>query len=137
MISEIFTVCDSAENYNGKLVIVGTFDVLGGNSFPLDFRPFALALRLRFSSKEFGDHQILLKMIDEEGTVLNKIEGQISIASPDPSVHYATFSQVFNFGPTKFNSPGRYSFELYIDGEWISGLPLNVVRAENGSLKAA
>jgi len=37
---------------------------------------------------------------------------------------YTAATLVFNFGQTKFEKPGRYSFELYIDNEWKSGLPL-------------
>jgi hypothetical protein len=34
-----------------------------------------------------------------------------------------------NFEKLKFEKAGRYSFELYIDGEWVSGLPLFLSQA--------
>jgi hypothetical protein len=37
---------------------------------------------------------------------------------------YSAVNLVFNFNQLKFDKAGRYSFELYIDDEWASGLPL-------------
>jgi hypothetical protein len=28
----------------------------------------------------------------------------------------------------KFEKEGRYSFELYVDGNWVTGLPLNLIK---------
>ncbi|MEI9807678.1 MAG: hypothetical protein WDO16_07250 [Bacteroidota bacterium] len=36
---------------------------------------------------------------------------------------------VANFAQLKFEKPGRYSFELSIDGDWKSGLPLFLHKA--------
>ena len=37
---------------------------------------------------------------------------------------YSAVNLVFNFNQVKFEKAGRYSFELYIDDDWSSGLPL-------------
>ena len=34
MIVDIFTLCDSAKEYQGKLVIVGTFNTISAIQFP-------------------------------------------------------------------------------------------------------
>lgn len=134
---EIFTLSDSAENYNGKLVIVGTFDFINAQSFPLTFRPFALSLRLRFARSEFGQHAMLIRLIDSKGKEIAKLDGQLQVNHNDPNIDYVTISEVMNFGPMKFETSDRYSFELYIDGEWKTGLPLNIVKVDQGGLRAA
>jgi hypothetical protein len=85
---------------------------------------FSVACRLRFSEKEIGEHGMRLRFIDGAGEELIKpIEGQMNITKPRNG-QYSAVNLVFNFNQIKFNKHGRYSFELYIDDEWVTGLPL-------------
>jgi hypothetical protein len=121
---EIFTLCDFAQDNNSKLTVVGTFDAIHSKQFPFVHQSFSVACRLRFSEKETGQHEMRLRFTDGGGSELIKpIEGQMSIAAPKNG-QYSPVNLVFNFNQVKFDKPGRYSFELYIDGEWRSGLPL-------------
>ena len=43
----LFTIADSVELYEGKLVIVGVFDVINENTFPTTLWPVDLAIKLR------------------------------------------------------------------------------------------
>ena len=121
---EIFTLCDFAQDNNSKLTVVGTFDSINARQFPFVHGNFSVACRLRFSEKEIGIHDMQLRFIDGKGEGLIKpIEAQINIPAPQNS-QYSAVNLVFNFNQVKFDKPGRYSFELYIDDEWRSGLPL-------------
>lgn len=121
---EIFTLCDFAQDNNSKLTVVGTFDSIHSRQFPFVQPSFSVACRLRFSEKEVGAHDIRLRLIDSAGAEFVKaIEGQMNIAAP-LNGQYSAVNLVFNFNQLKFDKAGRYSFELYIDGEWESGLPL-------------
>lgn len=121
---EIFTLCDFAQDNSGKLTVVGTFDGINSKQFPFVQANFSVSCRLRFSEKETGVHDMLLRFTDSNGDELIKpIEGQMSIAKPRNG-QYSAVNLVFNFNQLKFEKPGRHSFELYIDGEWASGLPL-------------
>jgi hypothetical protein len=42
---------------------------------------------------------------------------------------FSSVNFVINFNQLKFEKPGRYSFELLIDEEWVSGLPLFLLQA--------
>jgi hypothetical protein len=65
-----------------------------------------------------------LRFIDIDGKeILQPIQGQMNIPKPING-QYSTINLVFNLSQIKFDKPGRYSFELYIDDEWESGLPL-------------
>lgn len=121
---EIFTLCDFAQDNNSKLTIVGTFDSIHAKQFPAQHPACTVACRLRFSDKEAGDHDFKLRMTDAAGKeTIQPIEGNINIPAA-ANGRVVTINLVINFNQLQFTKPGRYSFELYIDGDWKSGLPL-------------
>ena len=123
---EIFTLCDFAQDNNSKLTVVGTFDSIHSKQFPFTQQSFSVACRLRFSEKETGGHDMRLRFTDgDRKEVIKPIAGQINIAKPQNG-QYSAVNLVFNFNQVKFEKPGRYSFEIFIDDEWTSGLPLFV-----------
>jgi hypothetical protein len=121
---EIFTLADFAQDNAGRLTIVGTFDRISSKTFPATHPSCSLASRLRFAAKEAGEHSFTLKLIDSNGKdVIAPIEGNINVALP-PQQPYAAMNLVVSLNQLKFEKTGRYSFELYMDGEWKTGLPL-------------
>jgi len=126
---EIFTLADFAQDNHSKLTIVGTFDSITTRQFPCVHPSCSVATRLRFSVKETGNHDFRLRLIDADGKeLINPIEGTINIPPPQNG-QLTSINVVANFAQLKFDKPGRYSFELYLDSEWKSGLPLFVVKA--------
>ena len=123
---EIFTLCDFAQDNSGKLTVVGTFDGINSKQFPFVQANFSVACRLRFSEKEIGEHHMRLRFIDVDGKeVIQPIEGNMNIVKPQNG-QYSAINLVFNFNQMKFEKAARYSFELYLDDDWSSGLPLFV-----------
>ena len=121
---EIFTLADFATDNNSKLTIVGTFDSINTKQFPIQHPACSIACRLRFAAKESGDHSFRLRLIDTNGKeIIKSIEGNINIGNA-PNGQFSSINMVVNFNQLQFEKAGRYSFELYIDGEWKSGLPL-------------
>jgi hypothetical protein len=128
METEIFTLCDFAQDAGGKLTIVGTFDQIGSKTFPIVHPSCSLACRLRFSEKESGTHDFRLRLVDAKGKeVIPSIEGNLNVAIP-ANIQYAAINIVGNLNQLKFEKEGRYSFELYVDGDWVTGLPLNLIK---------
>ena len=121
---EIFTLADFAQDNNSKLTIVGTFDSINTKQFPVTHPACTIACRLRFALKEVGSHDFKLRLIDAAGKeVIQPIEGNINMGAP-PNGQFASINIVVNFNQLKFDNAGRYSFELYLNGDWKSGLPL-------------
>lgn len=121
---EVFTLADFAQDNHSKLTIVGTFDAIQSRQFPVAHPSCSIACRLRFGVKETGTHDFKLRLIDSEGKeILQPVEGNINIATP-PNGQFSSVNIVINFNQLKFEKAGRYSFELYINGEWKTGLPL-------------
>lgn len=124
METEIFTLADFAQDNNSKLTIVGTFDSINAKQFPAQHPACSIACRLRFAASEAGEHEFKLRLIDAAGKeVVQPVQGNINIGTP-PNGQLATINMVINFNNLQFERPGRYSFEMYIDGDWKSGLPL-------------
>lgn len=129
METEIFTLADFAQDNNSKLTIVGTFDSIMSKQFPTQHPACSIACRLRFAASETGEHNFRLRLIDTAGKeVIKPIDGNITIGAP-PNGQFASVNIVINFNQLQFEKPGRYSFELYIDGDWKSGLPLLLQQA--------
>ena len=121
---EIFTLADFATDNNSKLTIVGTFDSINTKQFPIQHPSCSIACRLRFAAKETGEHSFKMRLIDTNAKeIIKPIEGNITIGDP-PNGQFSSINMVINFNQLQFEKAGRYSFELYIDGEWKSGLPL-------------
>ncbi len=127
---EIFTLADFAQDNSSKLTIVGTFDTINVPQFPVHHPACSIACRLRFAAKETGEHQFKLRLIDTAGTeIIKPVEGNINIGEA-PNGKFVTINIVVNFNQLQFSKPDRYSFELYIDGDWKSGLPLFLQQAQ-------
>lgn len=121
---EIFTLADFAQDNYSKLTIVGTFDSINVKQFPVTHPACTVACRLRFAAKESGNHGFKLRLIDSAGKeVIQSIEGNIEIGPP-ANGQFTSINIVVNFNQLQFAAAGRYSFELYLDNDWKSGLPL-------------
>ena len=129
METEIFTLADFAQDNNSKLTIVGTFDTINAPQFRVTHPACSIACRMRFAEKEAGEHQFKLRLIDSSGKeIIKPVEGNLNIGK-SPAGKFVSINIVINFSQLQFPKPERYSFELYIDGEWKSGLPLFLQQA--------
>ncbi|GAA4338211.1 DUF6941 family protein [Flaviaesturariibacter amylovorans] len=128
---EIFTICDHAQDTGGKLFIIGTFDMLNAPSFPMVYPAFTIAGRMRFSRKETGEHSFRIRALDPQGKeLIQSIEGQINIGEPPAFADYTSTNFVINLQQVKLEHPGTYTFELYLDDEWKTGLKLMAIKPQ-------
>lgn len=73
MIVDIFTLCDSAKEYQGKLVIVGTFNTISAIQFPATHPELAIVARIVMGNQEKGKHtlKISIKKENEDAYLVN------------------------------------------------------------------
>ena len=62
MIVDIFTLCDSAKEYQGKLVIVGTFNTISAIQFPATHPELAIVARIVMGNQEKGKHTLKISI---------------------------------------------------------------------------
>ena len=121
---EVFVLCDAATETAGKLNVLGTFDTITTNALPAVHPHCALALRLRFSRVEEGQHRLRINITDADGhLVAPPLDGNIGITfgPPDQS---AVANFVVNIDRLKFDKAGLYSIDFAIDGRQEKSLPL-------------
>lgn len=124
---EAFLLADAATDQAGKLNVLGAFDSILAQTAPVVHPQLAIALRLRFAKSESGNHPFRINLINEDGKSVmpRPIDGniQVSVQNADES---AAVNLVANFRDARFESFGRYSIDLTMDGKQRGSLPLYV-----------
>ena len=132
---QIATLCDFAADYNGKLVVSGTFDTLAARSLPVVHPACALALRFCFTQEDAGRHQLSINIIDEDGVSLDPanmpIKPEFDVQLPK-NAPFLTRNLVMNLQGLRFPEDGIYSIDIGCDGEILVRLPLRVVQVQQG-----
>jgi hypothetical protein len=127
---EIFAVCDAATNSLGKLNILGAFDRINAKKFPVVYPHCAIALRIRFSKIEEGDHRVRINFVDEDGkAIIPGLNGNISVRIT-PKIQSACVNLVLGVNNLKFEKPGDYTIDLAVDGKQERSLPVFIKLAE-------
>jgi hypothetical protein len=120
---ELFTLCDFAQEQNGKLTVVGTFDTIIGRDFPCVHPQLFIVIRIRFDLWEFGTHSFKIETrdLDDEKT-LEPVTGRIAAKGAGNATTVSHL--VYSITNLKFTSSGLVNFILYIDDKEITSIPL-------------
>ncbi|HSI65340.1 MAG TPA: hypothetical protein VLE43_19600 [Candidatus Saccharimonadia bacterium] len=125
------TLCDSAADYQGKLCILGAFDTLCAQEFPVVHPQCSLAVRLLFYPEDAGRHNLSIQLEDEVGQpVMPAFTPTVDVVLPPGSVPFVTRNLVLNLQRLRFEEPGVYRFEIMRNGKQVISLPLRVARLE-------
>jgi len=126
---QIATLCDHAADYNGKMVISGTFETLAGREFPVVHPSCCLALRICVTPEDAGEHKMEISIIDEDGKKIDPkmpMKANFPVEMPD-SISFLSRNIVLNLHGLKFEKEGVYFADIAIDGELMSRVPVRVV----------
>lgn len=125
---EIFTLCDAAHDYGGKLCILGAFDHIRAKAVPLTHPHLAVAIRVRFHRIEEGAHKLRLTFADEDGkAVMSPVEAGVQVRFAD-NARSATMNLVLGVNALKLERFGEYSVDLGVDGVHLGSHPLYLER---------
>lgn len=116
MTIDIFTLCDSAQDYNGKMIIVGAFSTLVLNSLPTNYPEFAIAIRIGFEKNESSEHniEVSIKKIDEEIDLIKPLH---AVIPQDNFVNQSFYSNfIIKLNNVSIPSAGEYEMKLKVDG---------------------
>ncbi len=123
---ELFALCDAAADYNGKLSILGAFDAIWARTAPAVHPQCAVALRMRFSKIEEGEHKVKINIVDADGkAVVKPFEASANIQYREDVTSIAA-NMILNLHGVKFPVFGEYSIDLAVNGNHESSLPLYV-----------
>lgn len=126
---DIFTLCDSAQEYSGKLIIVGTFNSIYAKDFPTFHPEFALVARVVFGEDEKGIHYIDFSIKKDGEDVYIMPPGQMTADTTNTKGKDAIINVVLKGNNIPIPSDGTYVVTLKVDDKvWESDL--HVVKVE-------
>lgn len=124
---ELFTICEAATDYQGKINVLGTFDAIQGRAVPVVHPHCAVAVRLRFAKSEEGEHLLKINIIDEDGKpVVKPFETKGTVRFGNTPRTSVAVNMILNLQGLKFASFGEYAVDLSVDGAHMASLPLTV-----------
>jgi len=123
---EIFALCDAAIADFGKFSMLGAFDTIWAAKTPAIHPQCAIALRVRFSKIERGEHKVVVNFVDIDGrNVIPPAQGAIQVNFPEEQ-RSGSANLILNIQGLKLEKLGEYSIDLAIDGQQKASLPLFV-----------
>lgn len=125
MVIDLFTLCDGAYNYNGKLTIVGTIDSISVPELPAKVQ-FGIAMKLRFAATEAGTHTLIVRIKDANGKSVPpdmKLDVDIKPSDVDTVVSLAVNAQGL-----PFDKVGEYNVDVLVDDEPKGSFAFNLLK---------
>jgi len=120
---------------SGKLSILGIFDRLSTMSFPTRHPRLSLVLRFTAGLDEAGKHEVGITLIDPDAQEVVRIDGEMQLGpGPVAAAGSIRVPHVLNMDGLIFPRPGRYSFDVTVDGEHHVTIPLTVDGPDGSAL---
>ncbi len=124
---EVFVLCDAATNYQGRLNILGTFDTIWVKQIPVSHPHCAVALRLRFSRIEEGEHKVRINIIDQDGkSIAPPLNASANLIFKENSESTVATNLIMNINGLKLEKYGNHAVDLAINGRQEASLPLRI-----------
>jgi len=126
---QIATLCDAATDYNGKLNILGAFDTIAAGKLPAPVPQCAMAIRMQFEREDAGEHDLVVSVIDPDGTpVVKPLEMSFGLEwPPEDDVTFLTRNLVYYMHNLQFPSSGQHSLDIRCDGDILARRPISVI----------
>ena len=124
---ELIALCDAATDSMGKLNILGAFDSIVTQSVPVVHPQCAVALRIRFSQSEAGEHKVAVNLIDEDGkSIVPALDATVNIVFRGEEGASVATNMIMNLQRLQLANAGEYSIEVAVDGRHQRSIPLVV-----------
>jgi hypothetical protein len=116
-----FLVADAViqDRATGKWSVIGVFDQIYAAGFPCFHPSVAIYAKL---ADAHGRYKVRVEFRDADDAILATFEGmELQVADATKAVEFGVTTQHL---PLK--RPGRYEFQLYLNGEWAAATMLEV-----------
>ena len=107
--------CDAANvSREGKLNLLGIFNSIHAGAYPCTHPHLSFVLRVEARIGEEGSHPIEIKLADEDGAEVFKVNGQLTLQGAAPG-RPMTAQTIIDLNNVQLAQPGTYAFEIFID----------------------
>ena len=112
----------------GKLNILGIFDVIHAQDFPMTHPQMQLVMRFEADVAEEGKTKKLeIKLMDDDGKTLFVLNGGFTLGQGQAGEAMIS-NQILTINMMKFDNPGNHEFKILINDELKAEVPLKVIR---------
>ncbi len=126
---ELFTICKSVEDSNGKLSIHGIFNTIDVTQVPIT-TSFCVVARIRYYQNEFGEHDFQLLFGSPSGQITSHIiHHKFNVLPPskfDFLVNFTLDTLINDIHFMTFKEYGVHHCAILIDGKQIGTRPFIV-----------
>ncbi len=109
----------------GKLSVLGIFEHIWVQEFPVVHPRLHLVMRLKGRRTEIGDHDVKIRLVDENGEEIISGDGTVTFSEPPAGVLEIEAGTVLLFD-VPFEHAGKYTFEIAIDDSVEASVPITV-----------
>jgi hypothetical protein len=113
---------------HGKLSVLGMFQHVWVQQFPTVHPRTHLVLRVRGRRTEIGVHTLQIRFLDDQDSILLGGEGTVQFGEPAAGVVDVEAGAVLVFD-IPLARPGHYRFEITLDGDRVTQVPLTASTA--------
>ena len=110
---------------SGKLSVLGIFQHIWVQQFPAMHPRLHLVLRLKGKRTEVGEHDVQIRLLDEQGNEGLGGSGNVTFAEPPAGITEIEAGAILVFD-VPFPHAGVYRFQITIDGEEKAAVPVTV-----------
>ena len=126
-------VCDYAlVDQFGKLSVIGLFQHIWVQKFPTIHPRLHLVIRLKGTRTEVGQHDVRIRLLNEDDEESISGEGKVNFPEPAAGVLEVEAGAVLAFD-VPFQKQGQYRFQIDVDSEAQTVVPIVVSQGPNPS----
>jgi hypothetical protein len=117
-----FLIADSViqDRATGKWSVIGVFDRLFAPSFPCVHPSLAVYIKL---SDAFGRYEVRIEFRDAQDRCVSAFQGvNVDVKERPQTIDFGVLTRLL-----PLEKPGRYQFQLYLNGEYAASVPLEVL----------
>ena len=116
---------------DGKLVLIGDFDILRSAREPVRYGPLFLVARFEARVSEGSQHMLRIGLFDEDGRPTMPMSPDLAVPFTPTGPGYPLRGQVIiHFPVVEFPRFGDYEFHILLDGRLEARVPVRVVRIQ-------
>lgn len=122
---KIAVLADAANvSQENKLNITGIFNRIASSTYPLVWPSMYLVVRLNAHPSEAGMHNLLIRVADEDGLEVARLEAEFELPKPAERGMPIMSQFIVPIRNATFPHSGDYSFDILIDGRYEGSVPL-------------